>query len=201
VEERDVEFALMKGYTHAYFNCGAQLMGLDIVAYRNAVKIEAVFDKDDEWTPLDPISHQPMEDELVFIAAVDERAATHALPLTHRGVYRASEEHSFRAGSYSGYNWWRNELARMAGYPGRDNRGETSYCLDCWEGKTGPFSELINFSDCEGTIGSEYSTKLARDFAEFDAKALAMGEEFYESYQDWRKAFELAADNGAVILC
>lgn len=176
-------------------------MGLDILAYRHAVKIEAVFDEDDNWTPLDPVSRQPIEDGLVFMAVVDERAATHALPLIHRGVYRASEDHGFRAGSYSGYNWWRNELAKMAGYAAREHRGETSYCLDCWEGQTGPFSELINFSDCEGTIGSEYGAKLARDFAEFDAQAQALGEEFHEAYRDWRKAFEMAADNGAVIFC
>lgn len=176
-------------------------MGLDIVAYCNAVKIEVVFAEDGQWTPLDPVSHQPMEDGLVFIAAVDAPAAAHAMPLTHRGVYRATEEYGFRAGSYSGYNWWRNELAKMAGYAAREHRGETSYCLDCWDGLAGPFSELINFSDCEGTIGSQYGAKLARDFAEFDTRAKAMGEEFYESSREWRKAFDMAADNGAVIFC
>ena len=176
-------------------------MGLDIVTYRNATRIEAFFANDDEWTPLDPISRRPIEDELVFVAVVDDQMADKAAPLVMRGVYRATETDSFRAGSYSGYGWWRNELAKLAGYAPHDSDGQISYCVDCWEGKSGPFSELINFSDCEGTIGSECSAKLARDFAEFDAKAQAEGEEFYESYQDWRRAFDMAADNGAVIFC
>ena len=60
------------------------------------------------------------------------------------GIYEVGEDEiSFNAGSYHGYGSWRRDLARLGGYTGP---------AECWEGKSGPFSELINFSDCEGAI-------------------------------------------------
>lgn len=69
-----------------------------------------------------------------------------------------------------------------------------------------PFFELICFSDCEGALGAEISAKLARDFAEFEeraeehAKSLGewFGEDWIYRYKAWRRAFELASENGAV---
>ena len=105
---------------------------------------------------------------------------------------------SFCAGSYGGYSQWREWLARVAGYPSIN---------DIWDGKvpSGPFVELINFSDCEGTIGPVVAAKLAKDFADFDEKARADDHSpdptfYYERYKLWRQAFEIAAMNGAVDL-
>lgn len=54
-------------------------------------------------------------------------------------------------------------------------------------------------SDCEGVIGPEVSAKLVKDFADFDERAKTRGGKyFYALYCDWRKAFEMAADGGAV---
>jgi hypothetical protein len=120
-----------------------------------------------------------------------------------RAVYKAQDSFGFRAGGYSGFNAWRNELAKMAGYPlGQyEQYGKLwdSYCVACWEGAKGPFSELINFSDCEGIIGSAVAAKLAKDFAEFQAAAEKVEmPHFIIKYTEWRKAFEMAADAGAV---
>jgi hypothetical protein len=103
----------------------------------------------------------------------------------------AGEEVDFRAGSYSSYNHWRNELAKLAGY-------ESASAV--WSKiAVGPFIELIDFSDCEGAIGTAVSAKLAKDFAEHQPKADAHPDErFRELYATWRKAFELASDAGAV---
>jgi hypothetical protein len=93
-----------------------------------------------------------------------------------------SQEVDFRAGSYSGYNWWREELETMA-------RGSFA------------FADMIHFSDCEGTIGPVTSAKLARDFAKFQPQANARAEDgtmFTAKYNLWRKAFETASDNGFV---
>ncbi|MEN9870269.1 MAG: hypothetical protein RLZZ171_1257, partial [Cyanobacteriota bacterium] len=67
----------------------------------------------------------------------------------------------------------------------------------------GPFVELINFSDCEGVIGSSLSAKLAKDFADFNDRAKKTaaeyrGDWFYSLHQKWQEAFELAAQNGAI---
>lgn len=68
-----------------------------------------------------------------------------------------------------------------------------------WNGKANgeAFVELINFSDCEGVIGAEVAKKLAADFAAYQDKAGDKGD-FARVYASWRKAFELAADGGAV---
>ncbi|WP_414616619.1 hypothetical protein [Stenotrophomonas muris] len=123
--------------------------------------------------------------------------------IVDRAAYRSAESDGFRAGSYGGYNQWREQLAVLAGYPAAQyekwGRSQDSHCVACWNGATGPFSELINFSDCEGVIGTSVSSKLARDFAEHQSKADAHPDErFRERYALWRRAFEKASDRGCV---
>lgn len=171
-------------------------MGLDITAYRKLTKVES------------PTQAQLEGDEY------DTRFRAHAVdwveanwPGRTKGVeqgavYTFTEQFGFRAGSYGGYNRWRDDLAKLAGYPLATHPAEDggpSYAPGCWANPTGPFAELINFADNEGVIGSEVSAKLAKDFAEFDERAKTHGDEwFYESFCEWRKAFEMAADGGAV---
>jgi len=128
-----------------------------------------------------------------------------------------SQYGNFRAGSYSGYNQWRNELAKMAGYSSADEVWQDEEFdsfkkfnlrkdkLDSISGdvveKPKPFYELINFSDAEGVIGPEVSKKLYEDFVEFDEKAQNHTDSdswFYQKYQEWKKAFKIASQNGAV---
>lgn len=120
-------------------------------------------------------------------------------------AYKAKEEDGFRAGSYGGYNAWRNDLAKLAGYNAKsvDRHGtgrlERRYDEGAWAEESGPFWELITFSDCEGVIGPETSKKLAKDFADHqDDVDIDEGERFKSLYNKWRKAFESASNNGAV---
>jgi len=114
------------------------------------------------------------------------------------GYYLAAASTDFRAGSYSGYNIWRDHLARMAGYGSDEN---------AWKQTGGPFWELIHFSDCEGVIGPQTSAKLAKDFQGWQERAEAYADSigaeesswFLEKYTAWREAFELASDDGAVL--
>ena len=129
-------------------------------------------------------------------------------------VQSHGEGHSFRAGSYSGYNEWRNDLALAAGYEGgaeevwsRGDGGEYGI----------PFEELINFPDNEGVIGPVVSEKLYKDFVDQEEKIVKNIDEWYlkihptkaynsddfkwfmSKYNDWKEAFRLASDNGMVI--
>jgi len=114
------------------------------------------------------------------------------------GYYGYENSMDFRAGSYSGYNQWRDELARMAGYAPVAS-DHSPYAAGAWQKKSGPFWELINFADNEGCIGPKTSAKLAKDFAEFQHAAdLNPDEWFRQKYAYWRKAFELASNDGAV---
>ena len=117
-----------------------------------------------------------------------------------------TERTSFRAGSYSGYNWWREQLCRFAL---EVEPGEVWEDPDAFAGKA--FVELINFSDAEGAIGPRTAAKLARDFqnhaarrGEWAARHIANADEreyFVESYADWQHGFELAAQGGVLIFC
>lgn len=122
-------------------------------------------------------------------------------------AYREDEAESmgFRAGGYSGYGNWRNQLAKLAGYPevrvDRYNTGNVELRHDhsAWNAESGPFWELINFSDCEGTLGPVVARKLAQDFADFQEQADRHPDDYFrERYADWRQAFEMARNNGAV---
>lgn len=172
-------------------------MGLYIAAYRQIKKIECDFNDGD---PVDATTREPID--YAFIAWKNPDFPGRADDVDDRAVYAAADSMTFGAGSYGGYNQWRDQLAKMAGYPERPhpNYGERrpSHCVDCWEGAKGPFSELINFGDCEGVIGAAVSAKLAADFARFDEQAQAEGTAFYHRYCQWRAAFEMAADGGAV---
>ena len=117
-----------------------------------------------------------------------------------RQVYLFEDSFGFGAGSYGGYNQWREQLAALAGYT--KTYSDYHRCLrhdrtahDC---VAGPFWELICFSDCEGTIGSQVSKKLYLDFVAYEDEARDLGEDFFAVYQCFKEAFELASDNGAV---
>ena len=128
-------------------------------------------------------------------------------------VFSEGEEYGFRAGSYSGYGEWRNDLALAA-------MGVTS--SEVWDksdgGETGmPFQELINFPDNEGLIGPIASERLYQDFVNYESQIdkavdwwyLKMSETkeynsedvkwFKSKYKDWKHAFDIARNNGMVI--
>jgi hypothetical protein len=174
-------------------------MGLDVSAYRKITKIDVVFDAGGE--PIDPVTRKPVDYDMQ--AYLNPDFPGRADEIEDRAVYRAEDSIGLRSIGYGGHNAWRNELARIAGYPlGQyEQYGKMwdSYCVECWNGAKGPFSELINFSDCEGVIGAAVAAKLAKDFAEFEeAAGRSEMPHFKAKYDEWRKAFEMAADGGAV---
>lgn len=156
-------------------------MGLDITAYKKLKVVEnpqldedgEIVNWETEWRPGGSMEwsekHFPGRGE-----GVDPQK-----------VYTWEDSLEFRAGSYSGYNWWRARLEKFA------------------EGED--FQELINFADNEGVIGSVVSRKLANDFNKNAERAslyaLTLGEEadyWFKLYKLWQEAFEMAADSGAV---
>lgn len=172
-------------------------MGLDITAYRQ-IKLapDAEIDSAGDVVDYDNFMHVYVNPDY------PERAAD----LVDRGIYTSGTDSvGFRAGSYGGYNAWREELAQLAGYPAAPytyySTTQMRHDAGAWAATAGPFWELINFSDCDGAIGPAASAKLARDFAEWDDRAKAKdGPEstFYARYTQWRSAFEMAADSGLV---
>ncbi len=177
-------------------------MGLDISAYRKLSKREALFDADGE--PVDAKTGEPFDDYYRVYANPDFPGREQGLE--HRAIYIYEEvEHVFSR-SYGGYNRWREELAQLAGYPLSERTmwgvREECHAASLWNGDVteGPFYELINFADNEGTIGPVVAAKLLRDFVEWDERArLLVGDPyFYEGYAEMRRGLEIAADGGAL---
>lgn len=181
-------------------------MGLDITGYSNLRYLG--------HHEVAEGSEHPYDDETwdrVHVEALAYDAFPHALlgvPNQQRKQYgdttfivagcfeltEKTETHGFRAGSYSGYNRWRSDLAsrfnpyRDGGLPSPD----------------GPFYELIWFADNEGTICELAATNLLADFRAHEAEyrgwqyGTENGDWFVEKYADWMRACELAADGGLI---
>lgn len=118
------------------------------------------------------------------------------------GLYEytdASEQFEFRAGSYSNYSLWREFLSELA------LKVEPNAVWEEPERFVGrPFVELIDFTDCDGRIGTRLASKLVADFrahtdkAEDLAATLENDGHFINIYRDFTRAFELAAQQGAL---
>lgn len=177
-------------------------MGLDITAYRNLTPAPDSIGLDEDGDPIDGYVR-------IYVNSDFPERADH---LATGQIFKQSEDKAdtfcFRAGGYSGYNSWREQLAEMAGYPEVEYKDQLmgmckSHAAAAWDdsrdlSKPVPFAELINFSDCEGVIGPKTSAKLAKDFAAFQDKADQQDERFRRVYGNFRQAFEMAAQNGMV---
>jgi hypothetical protein len=115
--------------------------------------------------------------------------------------YYGAQRGRFRAGSYGGYNQWRNRLAQLA-------LGMTDAEVWAKEGVVAAFGELIHFSDCEGTLDCQTCKKLLKDFddnAGVICKQLDMQDEedrwWWDKYEEWHEAFKAAAKDGRVVFC
>lgn len=151
-------------------------MGLDIYAMKNIKRISDYPEDDDydyDHDHLSPNEYFNVHGEIT------------------NGIYSGEGRESFRAGSYSGYNGWRNRLAKLAGYGSFEEACSTP---------EGPFVELINFSDCEGVICSEVSAKLYNDFLNNHIFAKEKMEKYdLETYEDFMNGFAIAKENGCLV--
>ena len=159
-------------------------MGLDITSYSNLKKGKETEDS-------------------IYIGKGPEHVARHEYAEGWYEPTLETEGHGFRAGSYSGYNQFRNSLCVAI---------HGVECEDFWTNEDyegTPFYELIDFSDCEGVIGVEESKKLHYEFKlhkgifrRYLENTIDDTEDrnyFMEKYDDWTKAFSISAQGGALI--
>jgi len=177
-------------------------MGLDITAYKNLKPATGITMTEDG----EPLRGEKYAFDLaVFYANPDFPGREGSIK---EGVaYEYEDAHGFRAGAYSFYFRWRDWLAKLAGYPAVDATlsigiKASSHAASAWHGHKGPFYELINFADNEGTLGPEVAARLLADFREWDERAKTFAESseprMYDMYQEFTKAMEYASENGAV---
>lgn len=155
-------------------------MGLDITAY-SKVEWAQEYDCDDE---------EPYERDLVLAYTNPDFPGREGTIRT--GWYECKGESlGFRAGSYSGYNRWREWLSDQALGVEPEHVWKRA---DEYAGR--PFFALIHFSDCEGVLGPEVCGGLLADFKAFQP----VGDDYaLDHYAYWTRAMELGADGGMVV--
>jgi hypothetical protein len=187
-------------------------MGLDISAashlkYARTIPNAKAFDK----LEADLLKKGKSLDDVYFMVYPNQRCHRARLGGMKSGLYERtpkSRGHEFRAGSYSYYNWWREELCEFA----LDTEPEEVWMYpEDFVGR--PFVELIDFTDCDGRIGTNVAAKLAADFTIHAARAKRyaarvthpdspddpeVGAGWLQNYRDFARAFRLAAKNGAL---
>jgi hypothetical protein len=173
-------------------------MGLDIYAYS---KIQEETEVSAGQKRLEELGLAERGEEVLSIETFDSQIYKGIGPGTYFTT-DLSESFSFRAGSYSGYNQWRRVLSQtMLGV----SPEQVWTNPDEWKDK--PFVGLINHSDCDGAIGGPVAKSLYQDFVRYKHKAAAYQGEperedrdwFLEVYDDFLRAFELAADDGILV--
>ena len=167
-------------------------MGLDITAYE---KLERIHAPTNYWCE----EHEE-EVQLYNLSEFHEQAAPslegdHADDYVRYGCFKSVElKFGFRAGSYTGYNEWRERLCRVA---------LNMSTRQLWDHpKEGPFVELLHFPDNEGVIETSVCAKLSKDFVDHRERISKLAEDtwFMEKYDCWARAFKLASVSGAVEL-
>jgi hypothetical protein len=116
-------------------------------------------------------------------------------------MYKYTDSEIRRIGSYSSYTFWREHLAKIAGYP--PNKGTRYFPRtdSVFRADGGDFWELLCFSDCEGTIDAQTSEKLSNDFEKYRDKITGQSENFIYIYDMFARAFAKAKNNGCVMFC
>ena len=170
-------------------------MGLDLTGYSGITKLSEedaakVCDEDGDL----------LDDGSYFRPMLNDAFPLQGEGLEDNATYAFTEAEECNAGSYGSYGLWRDRLAELAGYEPVVGHSRP-HAAACWARPEGPFSDLINFSDCEGTIGTAACMRIAADFDKFEDAARCVGRtdpRFYERYQEIHQIFKLGADRGAV---
>ena len=186
-------------------------MGLDIIAYSKLEPIaesELPEDSDERWEQgyVHAFAYASFPRSTRGLVGHDTQSGDEGEWIAE-SWYRptdGTEMHEFRAGSYSGYGEFRTMLAKMVGHDPAEYWNADGTGPDLSDE---PFYELIDFADNEGCIGPDAAVDLLEDFRvhreqwvahveQSDAKPML--DYYVGKYDDWIKAFELAADGGLV---
>lgn len=175
-------------------------MGLDIMYISKVKTSDELLDLGEE-----------LYEEFTFGVADEFKERCHSFPLSNGTgkvyVTPGSERDCFRAGSYSGYNQFRNLICLAVHGISADEFWNTKH----WDEEE--FGALIDFSDCEGTICYSVAAELYRSFKnnrkrfnkyiESSEADIDWEDQLYfmEKYDDWTEATRVASNNGLLIFC
>jgi hypothetical protein len=148
-------------------------MGLDVILYTGCKREETGVERKDD----------------TFVAYNVDTCSEN---VKEPGLYSYEDRRRMWSAPCTTYNEMRAELCR---------RILDKTPVDIWMDPIPcPFLELINFPDNEGSFDTETCQKLAKDFAEYESKALDDCTVYFEHfYTSLRTAFQTAADNFGMV--
>jgi hypothetical protein len=183
-------------------------MGLDIDYFKNPEFLIDHIDPDEDYGDKKFISRMGLSSDqsIVHVFAYKglaehlapfpliERSPQESSKIVYAGFYTAIRIGRFHAGSYSGYNMFREQLC---------NQVLGIHPETIWEHfdeyKSEPFAWLINFADNEGCIGPEKCAILREDFASHtmpekwnNPELNSWNEFFVKQWNNWNSCFQEA---------
>lgn len=190
-------------------------MGLDITCYSKLrPENPPLSDDSDAYELIDEIYEQGLQYYMPTALAWSDQAFPNRCPEFKSDQWYAYDaSYSFRAGSYGGYNVFREGLAVLAGVVSEEmwregRRGaEGMYDLPAVKAlesdpTSRPFGELIMFADNEGVIGTACAKRLFADFINHREAAKALfneeGMRWMDAYDHWIEGLRHATDGGAI---
>lgn len=162
-------------------------MGLDILTLLHPEYVGPIRDDEGNWL------EEPPTRDGEWASSVYGGDYPEHLDGRKEGYYFGIQGHRFRAGSYSGYNYAREKICKaVLGV-------EPKEVWDNSEQFVGrPLVKLIDFTDCEGTVGPDTSRLLGYELAAADLNGL-------DTYprdvaEDFKRAFTQAANADGFVL-
>ncbi len=166
-------------------------MGLDISVFKNIKLEEPGPDVLKIWVP---------GERRFFKAFVADPFSLYKISNLETNRYYSGEHNATEVCySYAYHSSFRNHLKEIS-------RNKNGVLEDQIYDNPSPFFELIYFSDCEGCLDWEISSKLYNDFLAYKEEAekyfiklFGNNSNFFKIYLSWLNVFEIAKDNGVVL--
>ncbi|AQS50054.1 hypothetical protein BMG03_19205 (plasmid) [Thioclava nitratireducens] len=176
-------------------------MGLTVHAFSNLRRIDASRD-------MKKRASAPRIPNRAFAPVIDPDFAHYAPELEPGKPYDYDEHHRFEAGSYDYIKTFKSELCALAIARNAPDYGAESdqdsdkldaYFHHSFHSPHAPFSQLIHFSESEGTLSTSVVKKLERDFKEHAQLAHEHPcMVFIYHFLKWQVALEVGADLGCI---
>lgn len=196
-------------------------MGLDITAYKGVKKLgEPIFDAYGDEIGVRSgkakLDDGREVETFIDISDVDftkpysnRYFPTHIGDLDDSAVYSYDDAISPFSCGYGGYAYFKDELARIAGYPSGSHLGLSNfndrpymatviYNYEIEKKERGLLSDLLYFADNEGSICNSYCQKILADLKVIEHRKKELSERHQELFDNLLEIFSFASDDGFV---
>ena len=193
------------------FLVSGDFMAVAFIAYSDVIFQNNIFYDSNKNMIIDHDGNQHPDFKLCKVAQVSSDFYYHSHGIDNHSVFKYNSTFQFILISSEYYGEWRNTLAKILQYnPSKSKKfKKIAYTLGAFDYDSGPFLNLICFSDCDGLINTSYSKEIYNDFVKYSNYVNDMPEDhfimdketFVDIFNQLKKCFEIGSSNGIVQLC